>query len=291
MQDDSSPLRTFARDAVVECFAHLPLRMKLWFYRNFGRLLLGTLFRLEGRRIVVVRAGPTGHRHRMRLCWQADTGWVLGTYEPHVLQSLQKYLKKGDCCMDLGANLGYFTSVMAHLVGERGDVIAFEPLPNNVQVLEENIAREGLTNVKIEPKAVGGSHGAAALLIQGDTDFTGTASLHQVYDWGGERTTISVPVVTLDCYLQDLRKIPSLLKIDVEGAELQVLRGAKTLLSRFHPILLIEIHGWGSPEGDEIVGVLRQYHYDVEILGRRNREAFCLAIPSSSRASEGRGGE
>jgi FkbM family methyltransferase len=215
----------------------------------------------------------------MRLAWQADTGWVLGTYEPHVLRALQQYLKPGDCCMDVGANLGYFTSVMAHLVSDKGEVIAFEPLPNNIKVLEENIALEGLTNVRIEPKAVGDSIGTVSLVIQGDTDFTGTASLTEFYDWGGQRTTVSVPVVTLDSYVAGLRKGPSLLKIDVEGAELLALRGAKTLLSIIRPIILIEIHGWGSSQSNEVVGLLTQHRYEIEILGCRNREAFCLALP------------
>lgn len=272
-------LRMLARDAFVETVAHMPLRLKLWMYKNCGRYLLGILFRLETRRIVVVRAGPTRFRHRMRLCWQADTGWVLGTYEPYVLRTLQQFLKEGDCCMDVGANLGYFTSIMAHLVGNTGEVIAFEPLPNNIRVLEENVALEGLNNVKIEPKAVGDSNATAPLLVQGDTDFTGTASIAEVYNWGGERTTVPVQVVTLDRYVAGLRKSPSLLKMDVEGAELHALRGAEALLSSIRPILLIEIHGWGSARSDDVVRLLDQHRYVVQILGCRNREAFCLALP------------
>ncbi len=271
-------LRILLRDAVVESFALLPLRLKLWLYANCKRLLLGMLFRLEKRRIVVVRAGPSRYRHPMYLSWQADTGWVLGIYEPHLLQTLKQHLKQGDCCMDIGANLGYFTSVMSHLVGDDGEVIAFEPLPNNVKVLEQNIALEGLENVKIEPKAVSDSVGTACLVIQGDIDFTGTASLTEVYDWGGERAEVPVPVITLDSYVAELSKRPSLLKIDVEGAELQALRGAKNVLSTARPILLIEIHGWGSPQSGELVDLLEERGYEIKILGRRNREAFCLAI-------------
>jgi FkbM family methyltransferase len=278
-----SPLKTLLRDGVVEAIAGLPLKLRLWLYRHCTRLVLGILFRLESRRIVVVRAGPTPYRHRMHLSWQADTGWVLGVYEPHVVQALERFLKRGDCCMDVGANLGYFTSVMSNLVGEEGEVIAFEPLPANIKVLEENIALEGLTNVRIEAKAVGDSIGTASLLIQGDTDFTGTASLAEVYDWGGERTNVSVQVVTLDSYVAGLRKAPSLLKMDVEGAELMALQGANTLLSTRRPILLIEIHGWGSPLSDEVVGLLKKHQYDVEILGLRNRESFCLAQPVERR--------
>lgn len=274
-------LQTVLRDGVAESFALLPLRVKLWLYRNCTSLILGVLFRLEKRRTVVARAGPTRYRHRMHLAWQADTGWVLGTYEPHVVQALERYVKPGDCCMDIGANLGYFTSVMAHLVGDKGEVVAFEPLPDNIKVLEENIALEGLTNVRIEPKAVGDSIGTASLLIQGDTDFTGTASLTEFYDWGGKRTTVSVPVVTLDSYVAGLRKSPSVIKMDVEGAELLALRGARDLLSSLRPILLIEIHGWGSLQSNEVVGLLKGHQYEIEVLGCRNREAFCLALPNS----------
>jgi FkbM family methyltransferase len=277
--------KTLLRDGISESIALLPLGVKLWIYRNCTRRLLGVLFRLESRRTVVVRAGPTGYRHRMHLRWQADTGWVLGVYEPHVVRALRKYLRRGDCCMDVGANLGYFTSVMANLVGKKGEVIAFEPLPANIKVLGENVLLEGLANVRIEPKAVGNAIGTASLLIQGDTDFTGTASLAEVYDWGGERTNIEVPVVTLDSYITGNRSSPSLLKMDVEGAELMALQGAHTLLSKHRPILLIEIHGWGSPLGEDVVGLLKNYRYEVEILGLRNREAFCLALPAERRAT------
>jgi len=279
-------LKTILRDGIAEAISLLPIKVKLWLYRKYDRPLLGVLFRLEKRRIVVARAGPTPYRHRMRLAWQADTGWVLGTYEPHVVEALERYLNAGDCCMDVGANLGYFTSVMANLVGQKGEVIAFEPLPNNVTVLEENIALEGLKNVRIEPIAVGDSIGSASLLIQGDTDFTGTASLAEVYDWGGERTNITVSVVTLDSYVAGLQKNPSLLKMDVEGAEFLALKGAKTLLSTVRPVLLIEIHGWGTPRGHQVVELLKEYGYTVQILGLRNRESFCLALPAERHAAK-----
>ncbi len=280
-------LKTLVRDGIAESIALLPLKVKLWLYRDCTRLLLGVMFRLEGRRVVVARAGPTPYRHRMRLAWQAHTGWVLGVYESDVVKALKRYLKAGDCCMDVGANLGYFTSVMANLVGKEGLVIAFEPLPANVKVLEENIALEGLTNVRIEPKAVGDSMGTARLMIQGDTDFTGTASLTEFYEWYGEKTDVSVPVVTLDGHIAGLPKNPSLLKMDVEGAELMALQGARSLLSTIRPILLIEIHGWGTPQSDEVIKLLTEHRYQIEILGLRNRESFCLALPEERGAAAG----
>jgi len=273
-------LKELLRDVVTEAIAFLPLRLKLWLYEHATRLVLGVMFRLESGGIVVTRAGPTPYRHRMRLAWQAHMGYVLGVYEPHVVHVLVRHLKQGDCCMDVGANLGYFTSVMSHRVGTEGEVIAFEPLPQNVQVLQENIALEGLTNVRVEAKAVGDSNETSSLLIQGDKEFTGTPSLTAFYSWSGERSSIPVEVVTLDEYLAGMRKAPALLKIDVEGAELLVLRGATTLLSSVRPTLLIEVHGWGSPQSEEVIGLIKQHHYEVEILGLRNREAFCLASPA-----------
>ncbi len=80
----------------------------------------------------------------------------------------------------------------------------------------------------------------------------------------------------MDSYLTKLGRVPDLIKIDVEGAEMGVLRGAKTTLREARPKILVEIHRWGTPESGEVARFLYEFGYRGEVLGERAREAFVL---------------
>jgi hypothetical protein len=70
------------------------------------------------------------------------------------------------------------------------------------------------------------------------------------------------------------------IKIDVEGAELDVLRGATETLRKMRPKVLVEVHGWGDPTSEKVKELLANADYTISLVGRRGREAFCLALPN-----------
>jgi FkbM family methyltransferase len=270
------------RDLAVECLAFQPFPLKQWEYRHLHRYLLGGLFRLEKDRVVISGAGPAGQRFRMRLSWQGHTECVLGIYEPSVIRALQRYLRPGDTCLDVGSHVGYLTILMSHLVGPQGCVAAFEPVPESFHTLHENVALNHLQNVRAECMALGEREGAMTLFCDSAQELSWTPSVAAYTALGADLKRISVPVRTLDDYLRTSHLHPNLVKIDVEGAELSVLRGASQMLREARPVVLIEIHDLGPSHRADILNLLHSCRYSVEEVDSRNRETFCLALPQEA---------
>jgi FkbM family methyltransferase len=270
--------RKFARDVAVECFARQALPVKNWELRHFRRLIVGAMFRLEREQVVICRAGPAWLRFPMRLSWQAHMDYALGLYEPDVIRTLRKYLRQGDTCIDVGGHVGYLTIIMSHLVGQEGRVVTFEPVRETFETLEENVRLNGLKNTVLECAAVGESEERISLLCQVGQRLSWTAST-SAYSVPGETSEISVPASSLDSYMQRTGLRPDLIKIDVEGAELRVLQGARQTLQSFRPVVLVEIHDLGTEHREGVLGLLENCGYAVRNLATRERELFCVAVP------------
>jgi FkbM family methyltransferase len=240
---------------------------------------LWLLFHLESERLTIAPAGPGFCRYRMWLNWQADTDLVLGTYEPTVAAVLRREITPGSLCLDIGAHLGYYAILMARLTGNNGVVVAFEPVPENFAMLQKNLALNALANVHYEPLAVSAEDGTLRLAIACDGEFPKTAS-RSGFAVGKGRKALDVATCSVDTYLTRTGNDPDLLLIDVERAELDVLKGAQATLRRARPKLVIELHGWDTPERDEVGKFLSRFGYQGTILGHRNREAFGFFRPS-----------
>lgn len=130
-------------------------------------------------------------------------------------------VKKGDKVIDVGANVGIFAIKAAKKTGNKGFVIAIEPEPNNLALLYENV--KGFNNVMVVPKVAGNSKGKAKLYT------ANTSADHSImYDHG--HGYLDVEMDTLDNIILELKLIKvDFIKIDVEGAELEVLKGAEKL--------------------------------------------------------------
>jgi FkbM family methyltransferase len=272
------------RDWAVECLALQPSQIKLWEYRHLHRYLLAGLFRLEKDRVVVTGAGPAGQRYRMRLSWQGHTECVLGIYEPNVIHAMQKYARKADTCFDVGSHVGYMAIFMAHLVGPEGRVVAFEPVPETFEALLENIRLNHLENVTSECTALGEREGVISLYCDSNQALSWTPSVAAYSMPGSNLKKISAPVHTLDGYVQKSGLHPNLVKIDVEGAEMAVLLGARKTLRESRPVVLLEIHDLGSAHRAEVLNLLAYCDYTVQEVATRDREIFCLAIPRAGKA-------
>lgn len=174
--------------------------------------------RLRGKRWI---AGS--HTHG---CW-------LGSYEQEKQKLFEAHVGPGDVVFDIGANAGFYTLLASELVGPKGRVFAFEPLPRNLYFLNEHLRLNQVKNVVVIEGAVADKSGEVFF-----DDSPGSAMGHTAKEAG-----LKVPSVALDELISEGRILPpSLMKIDVEGDELMVLSGAKGMLVKSHPVILLATH-------------------------------------------------
>lgn len=152
---------------------------------------------------------------------------------------IRPYLKPGSIAIDVGAHIGNFTVPMARALGPTGAVIAFEPFPQVFDCLEANVRKAASEDVDFArvvriQKAVGATNGKTKLYCN-PSNVAGASLLGNLF---GDANGMPVEVVTLDSLPLD--KQISFIKIDVEGGELDVLKGAEKLLLKQHPALFIE---------------------------------------------------
>lgn len=176
-----------------------------------------------------------------------------------------KSIENGDVIIDVGANVGIFTVKARKEAGDSGLVCSIEPSSQNIELLKKNIALHNLlSRVKIVPKAVGSSQGKSKFLI---TPISGQHGFGNDGNLGEKQKVkeIEVDVDTLDIILQELnvQKI-DLLKIDVEGAELEVLRGAEETLKITRNVAM-ELHYEGEEE--EVKRFLKEKGFVVNVWG------------------------
>jgi FkbM family methyltransferase len=159
---------------------------------------------------------------------------VAGNLRIHRL--LERFVEPGATVIDVGANIGYNTVHAARLAGPRGRVLAIEPTPDNLAVLRRNVAAAGLTNVQVEPVAAGKAAGERELFVRGDR--SAVNSFFPASCYAHVTSILRVPVVPLDALAVEA----SVVKIDVEGAELDVLEGMPRILGHPGTALVVEWH-------------------------------------------------
>lgn len=184
----------------------------------------------------------------------------LANYEPLERQVIGKICRPGMVTYDVGANVGIFACYMSSLVGERGQVIAFEPEANNSACLEATIALNGLRNLRLEKKAVG------RVTEKAEFDRRGGAFSGRLVDHGSYKPTSNlsqVDVVCLDDIVHDGSPTPDLIKIDVEGNELLVLEGMRNILKSHPPIVVCEVHSHLGDPAKKVLDLLAHFDYEV----------------------------
>lgn len=209
---------------------------------------------------------------------------ISGVYEYPIQKLLKKLLKSGTVFYDVGANVGFFTLLAARLVGQKGEVFAFEPYGPVTEILRENIGINSLNNVTVVPKGVGSNTGVLEFIPQGSTmgHFALNAgSLPKQFN--SDSPSIPVPVVSLDDFVQDI-PAPDVIKIDVEGAELDVLRGAERLLSSGNkPVVIVELQTSEIANAARVIFEKHGYaFYNINCDPISTLEYNTLAIPRNN---------
>ena len=186
-----------------------------------------------------------------------------GMFEPETVRAFAALLAPGMTVLDVGANVGQFTLVAARRVGPTGQVHAFEPTPELAEHIQGNLELNGLENVVVNEVAVSDAAGHAVLHLV-EPDDPGENSI--VNPSPGSRT-LEVPSVTLDGYVAE-HAIGSVdvIKIDIEGAEMPALGGARDLLSGDDsPVLVLEFHpttlSYSGHSPEDMLGLLNSYGY------------------------------
>ena len=158
---------------------------------------------------------------------------ISGRYEQDETNVIKNLVKPSWVCMDIGANIGYFTILLAQRCKH---VYAFEPEPGNFEMLKLNLQLNKFGDVTIYREAVGNKNGTMPLYISDENH-----GMHRLYKskWCRDITDTYVYVTELDNY-----KFPKIdfIKMDIEGAEFGALNGMVELLIRDHPIIIMEYH-------------------------------------------------
>ena len=158
------------------------------------------------------------------------------------IRFLSQIVKKGDYCLDIGANLGYFSVALSHIVGEKGCILACEPIALYRKVLQKNLKKYALPNVTIVPFALGELHQKEITLhipkVEGVVRH-GRAKIGQLEE-GKPYCSVSARMVNPLIQFQDIQNI-HFIKCDVEGYEAVLIPLMLPLIQRHAPILEIEI--------------------------------------------------
>jgi FkbM family methyltransferase len=162
-----------------------------------------------------------------------------------VYETYARYARPGSVVVDVGANCALHTAVLARCVGPEGRVHAFEPVPQLAERIEETLALNRLSNVVVHNVGVAERSGSIAFLFDPLAFNVGLG--HHAN--GGESSS-TIEVVSLDEALPSLDGRVSLVKIDVEGMEVRVLRGAQRLLTEHRPVVIVEVNSeaWSLDE-------------------------------------------
>jgi len=160
-------------------------------------------------------------------------------YEPETFAFLTSNLGPGDVFLDIGGHIGLFAVVGARLVGGSGQVFSFEPTPFTRSILTQTVALNGCEDiVEVRPEAVSSMRGDAEFFDTGD-EASNANSLAPIKAAVGR---MIVPTISIDEFVEERQILPNCIKIDVEGAELDVLRGAKEVIKKFRPSIRLGLH-------------------------------------------------
>lgn len=217
--------------------------------------------------------------YRMFIDWSRYRSFVYGTWEPAVAKAVGEIVRKGMTVIDVGAHHGYYSLYFAKCVGPTGRVFSFEPVPENLALLRRNILLNGISWIETFPDAVFSCTKEISFAAPDESANSGEGSLGE----GSRGRQILVHAVTLDSFCASADSLPDVIKMDVEGAELDVLLGAKDTLRECSPTLLIELHHFdGNVAAHPVPGLLQGCGYEVQWIEKCQWTSHILAFPKTA---------
>lgn len=271
----------------------LPVTIKRWIYRQPGlaRIIRSGLNRVVPKDLVPVEIATGAVKgYKMVLDLKAEKDYWLGTYEFHLQSAIRTWVKPGMVAYDVGANIGYITLLFARTVGDKGKVISFEALPQNIERLKANLVENNLEHrIRVESCAVVDRVGPVGFLV-GPSSGTGKAAGSMGRDNVAYPHSITVPGISLDYFVYDQgNPIPDVIKMDIEGGEVLALPGMARLISLARPLILLELHG--SKAAQVAWEALTSNHYriysmqpgypEVKACEQLNWKSYLMAKPKS----------
>jgi len=187
-------------------------------------------------------------------------------------QELRKYFNISEgTFIDIGANIGKFSIIMGKKIDDKGKVLAIEPHPENFKILQRNIELNNLKNVTTLNLACSNKKGNLQLFL--DEDGTGGHSTIKSKKTRAGNNKIWVKAETLDTIIkkEKIKKV-NLIKIDVEGAEAEVLKGAIKILKKSHPKIIFE--AWDEQYLKKVKEVLKPFNYKIKKIAPENYLAY-----------------
>lgn len=176
--------------------------------------------------------------------------WASGDFKKYQNNITVACLRPGDICLDVGANVGYYTLIMSRAVGPQGQVYAFEPVPSTFAYLNQILTETKSTNVKTFQMAVSDSIGEAELIYEKDGDLSACVKGQGIYAddpvslGKNMKPQCKIKTITMDAIVADnnLKHI-DFIKTDCQGADLNILQSSINIIEKFRPKIICEALG------------------------------------------------
>ncbi len=173
---------------------------------------------------------------------------------------IQDFVKKGDVVVDVGANIGLFSLILSDLVDDSGKVYSFEPIPLLYKKLINNINLNDIKNITTIETGVGETESETEIFLNPAQSGLSSA----VAKPSGNFVSQKIKLTTLDKYFMSKNEKVAFIKIDTEGYEPKVLRGAIELINRDKPVVYIELGGDHQQTSIEALKILKELSYSCE---------------------------
>jgi FkbM family methyltransferase len=216
------------------------LLARISIFRNVLKKLTRTAVPEQTRVWVDVPAG-LGKGLALNLDPRFEMQYASGMYEINLQKALSAYLQPGSVVYDVGAHIGVVSIFAGELVGPTGRVFAFEADPENAKRIETHVQRNDLAQIQVFSCAAWSSSGKLSFERASAHSSRNQGSVSKAPAQTGQ-DTIVVESIRLDDFAQQHVLPPTLIKIDVEGGEADVLLGCEQIFSRSHPVLICEVH-------------------------------------------------